>query len=83
MAMPVNGMFQPFAEPRSGTSRFAFTLPTAGRRLAHGRPLNTRRMPFTYILRCADDTLYVGHTEDLASRMMTNRMKGATIRPST
>jgi predicted GIY-YIG superfamily endonuclease len=25
-------------------------------------------MPFTYILRCADDTLYVGHTEDLASR---------------
>ncbi len=25
-------------------------------------------MPFTYILRCADGTLYVGHTEDLASR---------------
>lgn len=25
-------------------------------------------MPFTYILRCADDTLYVGHTEDLALR---------------
>lgn len=25
-------------------------------------------MAFTYILRCADDTLYVGHTEDLASR---------------
>jgi len=25
-------------------------------------------MPFTYILRCADDTLYVGHTEDLSSR---------------
>jgi len=25
-------------------------------------------MPFTYTLRCADDTLYVGHTEDLASR---------------
>jgi predicted GIY-YIG superfamily endonuclease len=25
-------------------------------------------MPFTYIVRCADDTLYVGHTEDLASR---------------
>lgn len=25
-------------------------------------------MPFTYILRCADDTLYVGHTGDLASR---------------
>ena len=25
-------------------------------------------MPFTYILRCADNTLYVGHTEDLASR---------------
>jgi predicted GIY-YIG superfamily endonuclease len=25
-------------------------------------------MPFVYILRCADHTLYVGHTEDLASR---------------
>ena len=25
-------------------------------------------MSFTYIVRCADDTLYVGHTEDLASR---------------
>jgi len=25
-------------------------------------------MPFTYILRCADDTSYVGHTDDLASR---------------
>ena len=29
-------------------------------------------MPFTYILRCADDTLYVGHTEDLASREQTH-----------
>ena len=29
-------------------------------------------MPFTYILRCADDTLYVGHTEDLASRLQTH-----------
>ena len=35
-------------------------------------------MPFTYILRCADDTLYVGHTEDLASREQThNDGKGA------
>ena len=25
-------------------------------------------MPFMYILRCADDTLYVGHTTDLAWR---------------
>ena len=25
-------------------------------------------MPFTYIVRCVDDTLYVGHSEDLASR---------------
>jgi predicted GIY-YIG superfamily endonuclease len=29
-------------------------------------------MPFTYILRCADETLYVGHTEDLASREQTH-----------
>ena len=29
-------------------------------------------MPFTYILRCADDTLYVGCTEDLASREQTH-----------
>ena len=35
-------------------------------------------MPFTYILRCADDSLYVGHTEDLASREQThNDGKGA------
>ena len=35
-------------------------------------------MPFTYILRCADGTLYVGHTEDLASREHThNDGKGA------
>ena len=25
-------------------------------------------MPFTYIVRCADSTLYVGHTDDLISR---------------
>lgn len=25
-------------------------------------------MAFTYIVRCADDSLYVGHTDDLASR---------------
>jgi predicted GIY-YIG superfamily endonuclease len=29
-------------------------------------------MPFTYIVRCADDTLYVGHTDDLASREQTH-----------
>ena len=35
-------------------------------------------MAFTYILRCADDTLYVGHTENLASREQThNDGKGA------
>ena len=35
-------------------------------------------MPFTYIVRCADDTLYVGHTEDLSSREEThNDGKGA------
>jgi len=35
-------------------------------------------MPFTYILRCADGTLYVGHTADLASREQThNEGKGA------
>src|SRR3954453_22471454 len=35
-------------------------------------------MAFTYILRCADDTLYVGHTENLASRQQThNDGKGA------
>ena len=35
-------------------------------------------MAFTYILRCADGTLYVGHTEDLASREQThNEARGA------
>src|SRR5690349_18147920 len=35
-------------------------------------------MPFTYILRCADETLYVGHTDDLSSRQMIhNEGKGA------
>jgi len=35
-------------------------------------------MAFTYILRCADDTLYVGHTENLAAREQThNEGKGA------
>ena len=33
---------------------------------------------FHYILRCADDTLYVGHTEDLASRLrLHNEGRGA------
>jgi predicted GIY-YIG superfamily endonuclease len=35
-------------------------------------------MPFTYIVRCSDDTLYVGHTSDLAAREQThNDGKGA------
>ena len=35
-------------------------------------------MAFTYILRCADDTFYVGHTENLASRERThNEGQGA------
>jgi putative endonuclease len=35
-------------------------------------------MAFTYILRCADGTFYVGHTENLASRERThNDGKGA------
>ena len=35
-------------------------------------------MAFTYVLRCADGTLYVGHTENLASRERThNDGKGA------
>ena len=29
-------------------------------------------MPWVYILRCSDDTLYVGHTTDLASREQTH-----------
>ena len=29
-------------------------------------------MPFVYILRCADDTFYVGHTDDVASRVRTH-----------
>ena len=29
-------------------------------------------MPFVYLLRCADGTLYVGHTDDLASREKTH-----------
>jgi putative endonuclease len=34
-------------------------------------------MPFTYIVRCADNTFYVGHTQDLASREKThNEGKG-------
>ena len=29
-------------------------------------------MPFVYLLRCADGTLYVGHTHDLAARVKTH-----------
>jgi len=42
------------------------------------RRWHRRRMSFTYILRCADGTLYVGHTDDLAIREQThNEGKGA------
>ena len=35
-------------------------------------------MPFIYIVRCVDKTLYVGHTQDLASReQIHNDGKGA------
>jgi predicted GIY-YIG superfamily endonuclease len=35
-------------------------------------------MPFTYIARCVDDTLYVGYTDDLASReQLHNEGRGA------
>ena len=35
-------------------------------------------MPFIYILRCSDNTLYVGHTDDLATREeLHNRGHGA------
>ena len=33
-------------------------------------------MPFVYILRCRDGTLYVGHTEDLAAREATHNEGG-------
>jgi predicted GIY-YIG superfamily endonuclease len=29
-------------------------------------------LPFVYIARCADGTLYVGHTDDLAARELTH-----------
>lgn len=32
-------------------------------------PWHRRRMPFTYILRLADHTLYVGYTNDLQARL--------------
>jgi predicted GIY-YIG superfamily endonuclease len=36
-------------------------------------------MPFTYIVRCADDTPYIGHTHDLASReQIHNDGRGAS-----
>ena len=40
-------------------------------------------MPFTYILRCADDTLYVGHTEDLASREHTHNVGRGAVYTAT
>jgi predicted GIY-YIG superfamily endonuclease len=36
-------------------------------------------MPFVYILRCADGSFYVGHTEDLATRLDTHQ-RGAASR---
>jgi predicted GIY-YIG superfamily endonuclease len=40
-------------------------------------------MSFTYILRCADDTLYVGHTEDLASREVTHNEGRGSVYTAT
>jgi predicted GIY-YIG superfamily endonuclease len=31
-------------------------------------------MPWVYILRCGDNTFYVGHTDDLASRLRRHRL---------
>lgn len=43
-----------------------------------GRRWHRRPMSFTYILRCADDTLYIGHTDDLVTREVThNEGRGA------
>jgi putative endonuclease len=36
-------------------------------------------MAFTYILRCSDETLYVGHTEDLASRERIHNDGGGAV----
>jgi predicted GIY-YIG superfamily endonuclease len=33
-------------------------------------------MPFVYILRCGDKTLYVGHTENLAAREASHNQGG-------
>ena len=35
-------------------------------------------MPFVYILRCSDNTLYVGHTDDLQSREKAHNSGQAT-----
>lgn len=36
------------------------------------RRCHRRRVPFVYILRCADGTLYVGHTGDLSARLLAH-----------
>jgi predicted GIY-YIG superfamily endonuclease len=37
-------------------------------------------MPFVYIVRCADGSLYVGHTDDLSRREQThNEGRGARL----
>jgi len=35
-------------------------------------------MPFVYILRCSDNTLYVGHTDDLDARLQAHNSGHAT-----
>ena len=40
-------------------------------------------MSFTYILRCADDTLYIGHTEDLVFREVTHNEGRGAVYTST
>lgn len=46
---------------------------------------DTEKVYFVYLLRCADNTLYCGYTDDLEKRLKThNRGKGAKYtRPRT
>jgi len=41
-------------------------------------PDSSQRMPFVYILRCSDNTLYVGHTDDLGARLQVHNDGHAT-----
>jgi putative endonuclease len=35
--------------------------------------MHRRRVPWVYILRCGDNTFYVGHTDDVQSRLQWHR----------